>query len=164
MDTVISAMTPEDWPAVRSIYLDGMATGQATFETRAPDWDAWDRGHRPDCRLVARSNDTAVGWAALSHFSTREVYAGVCEVSIYIASAARRRGVGDALLAALIAESEKKGIWTLQAGIFPENGASLGLHNKHGFRVVGRRERLGRLNGQWKDVILMERRSREAGL
>jgi L-amino acid N-acyltransferase YncA len=152
-------MRPEDWEAVRSIYLQGIATGNATFATSAPDWDEWNATHLPFCRLVARSGAELLGWAALSPYSRRQVYAGVAEISIYVAQQARGRGIGTALMAALIAESEQNGIWTLQAGIFPENEASVALHQRFGFRVVGVRERIGRMNGLWRDVILMERRS-----
>jgi L-amino acid N-acyltransferase YncA len=152
-------MRPEDWEAVRSIYLQGIATGNATFATSAPDWDEWNATHLPFCRLVARSGAELLGWAALSPYSRRQVYAGVAEIGIYIAEQARGRGIGTALMAALIAESEQNGIWTLQAGIFPENEASVALHQRFGFRVVGVRERIGRMNGLWRDVILMERRS-----
>jgi L-amino acid N-acyltransferase YncA len=160
----ITAMAPGDWPGVRAIYIEGIATGNATFECTAPEWDRWDAGHLPICRLVARGNGSTVGWAALSPVSARAVYAGVAEVSVYVAEAARGAGIGSALLEALIAESERHGLWTLQAGIFSENRASLAIHDKAGFRVVGTRERLGALNGQWRDVVLMERRSRVAGV
>lgn len=152
-------MRPEDWEAVRSIYLQGIATGNATFATSAPTWEEWDATHQPFCRLVARSADELIGWAALSPYSRRRVYAGVAEISIYIAESARGRGVGASLMSALIDESEQNGIWTLQAGIFPENEASVALHQRFGFRVVGVRERIGQMNGVWRDVVLMERRS-----
>jgi L-amino acid N-acyltransferase YncA len=163
MDVTVSPMTTADWPAVRAIYLDGIATGQATFETDAPDWDAWDAGKLPHSRLVARLGAEVVGWAALSPTSKRAVYAGVAEVSVYVAAAHRGRGVGRALLTALIAESERHGVWTLQAGMFPENVGSLRLHEACGFRVVGRRERIGRHHGAWRDTVLTERRSRVVG-
>src|ERR1019366_8703898 len=137
-------MRPEDWDAVRAIYLEGIATRNATFEQSAPDWPAWDQGHLPRCRLVARIDSEVLGWAALSPVSSRRVYAGVAEFSIYVAERARGRGVGAALLTALIEASEQEGIWTLQSGIFPENTASLELCRRFGFRVVGRRERIGR--------------------
>lgn len=164
---IVDKMTPKDWQAVRAIYLEGIATGNATFETGAPDWEKWDRDHLADCRLVARKDGRpfgrVVGWAALSPVSGRCVYAGVAEVSVYIAEAARGQGVGKALLQALVEDSESHGIWTLQAGIFPENTASLALHKSCGFREVGRRERIGQMDGVWRDVVLLERRSRIVG-
>jgi phosphinothricin acetyltransferase len=159
----IEPMQPADWPAVRAIYREGIATGNATFETEAPEWEQWDSGHLPICRLVARRDGQIVGWAALSPVSGRCVYAGVAEVSVYVAAAARGQGVGKALLAALVAESERAGLWTLQAGIFPENAASLALHRACGFREVGRRERIGQMHGVWRDIVLMERRSKIVG-
>ena len=158
MGCEIVPMTAADWPAVRAIYLEGIATGNATFETEAPDWPAWDGGHLPHSRLVARDGDV-LGWAALSPVSSRCVYGGVAEVSIYVAAHARGRGVGRALLESLIAESEPRGIWTLQAGVFPENTASVELHLRCGFRMVGRRERIGQLRGAWRDTVLLERRA-----
>ena len=157
---IIDALHPTDWLQVHTIYLEGIATGQATFEQRAPDWEAWDRKHLLTCRLVARDRvEQVVGWAALTPYSARAVYAGVAEVSIYIAAAMRGQGVGRRLLTALVDASEAAGIWTLQAGIFPENTASVRLHARCGFRVVGRRERIGQLHGVWRDVLLLERRS-----
>jgi phosphinothricin acetyltransferase len=156
----IAEMTPDHWLAVRAIYLEGIATGNATFETIAPDWSEWDAKHLPHSRLVVRNNDQLIGWAALSPVSSRPVYRGVAEVSVYIAERARGRGVGRALLDALIVESERHGIWTLQAGIFPENIASIELHRRAGFREVGRRERIGQMaDGTWRDTILLERRT-----
>jgi L-amino acid N-acyltransferase YncA len=143
-------MAAADWPAVQAIYEEGIATGDATFETSTPSWEAWDAEHRSD-------------WAALSPVSGRCVYGGVAETSVYVASHARGRGVGKALLDALVRESEEQGIWTLQAGIFPENRASVDLHEGSGFRVVGVREKLGSLEGRWRDVLLLERRSRTIG-
>lgn len=157
-------MREEDWPAIRSIYVEGIATGDATFETGAPEWEEWDQAHLPGCRLVARSGGEVVGWAALSSVSGRCVYSGVAEVSVYVASAARGRGVGKALLEALVEASERGGIWTLQAGMFPENSISIALHKSCGFREVGRRERLGQLHGVWRDVVLLERRSKTVGV
>ncbi len=162
-DVTIDAMTPADWPAVRGIYEAGIASGHATFETHAPPWEAWDAGHLAVGRLCARAGGEVVGWAALSPVSRRAVYAGVAEVSVYVRPDWHGRGVGSALLAALVAESERAGLWTLQAGIFPENAASLALHAKHGFRVVGRRERIGRHAGVWRDTVQLERRSAVAG-
>ncbi|HET7461912.1 MAG TPA: GNAT family N-acetyltransferase [Longimicrobium sp.] len=154
-------MQPAHWDEVRRIYLEGMATGNATFQAEAPAWEAWDAGHHPHSRLVALEDERVAGWAALSPVSARPVYAGVAEVSVYVAASHRGRGVGGALLGALIRGSEENGIWTLQAGIFPENVASITLHERHGFRIVGRRERIGRLHGTWRDVLLLERRSPE---
>ncbi|MGB7537153.1 MAG: N-acetyltransferase family protein [Anaerolineales bacterium] len=159
----IRPMESRDWPFVREIYLEGIATGNATFESEAPEWTEWDSKHLLEARLVAEVDGTVAGWAALSPVSSRRVYSGVAELSIYIASAVRGKGVGKVLLAALIAESEAKGFWTLQTGIFPENKASLGLHQKAGFRLLGTRERIGKMGGRWRDVVLMERRSTIAG-
>jgi len=164
MSLAIEPLAPADWDAVRRIYLEGIATGNATFEQSAPEWDKWDAGHLEACRLVARAEDDVLGWAALSPVSGRCVYAGVAEVSVYVADGARGRGVGNALMMALIRESEQNGIWTLQAGIFPENAASIKLHQRSGFRLVGTRERPGQLNGSWRDVVLMERRSKTVGV
>ncbi|MFD2718227.1 GNAT family N-acetyltransferase [Hymenobacter monticola] len=161
----ILPLTAAHWPAARAIYAEGIATGTATFSTDVPAWADWDAGHLPTCRLVAVDDDgqTVRGWAALSPVSGRCVYAGVAEVSVYVAAAARGRGVGRALLAALVRESEQNGLWTLQAGIFPENVASVRLHEAAGFRQVGRRERIGQLRGQWRDTLLLERRSAVVG-
>ncbi|MGH9763612.1 MAG: GNAT family N-acetyltransferase [Blastocatellia bacterium] len=164
MDYCIDKMNPSDWDQVRSIYIEGLATGNATFETEAPSWEKWDANHLRDCRLVARTKDTLLGWAALSPASSRTVYAGVAELSVYVPEASRGKGVGRELLRSLIAESERIGIWTLQAGIFPENTASITLHLNNGFREIGRRERPGKLKGVWRDVVLLERRSRVAGI
>jgi phosphinothricin acetyltransferase len=161
---IIQQLVAAHWPAVRAIYEAGIATGQATFTTEAPGWEAWDAGHLAHCRLVAATAAGQVlGWAALSPVSSRCVYAGVAEVSIYIAAEARSRGVGRQLLAALVDASEQHGLWTLQAGIFPENTASLALHASQGFRTVGRRERISQLRGQWRDTLLLERRSTVVG-
>lgn len=160
----INALNAADWPAVRAIYEEGLATRQATFETAAPDWPKWDAGHRPDCRLVARREGEVVGWAALSPVSKRDVYSGVAEVSVYVSAAARGQGIGRALLVALIDASEAAGVWTLQASIFPENEVSVSLHIACGFRVVGRRERVGLHHGVWRDTLFLERRSGEVGV
>jgi L-amino acid N-acyltransferase YncA len=144
---------------VREIYEQGIAGGQATFETEAPSWEAWDAAHLDGHRLVAVEGDAVLGWAALSPVSSRCVYAGVAEDSVYVAAKAQGRGVGKALLGELVERAEQDGIWTVQAGIFPENEASIALHRGCGFRVVGVRARIGRRNGEWKDVVLMERRS-----
>ena len=159
MDFIIDKMAPEDWPRVSAIYAQGILTGHATFEITVPTWHHWDAAHLPKPRLVARSDGVLLGWAALSPVSSRQVYAGVAEVSIYILEEARGHGVGSALLPGLIARSEETGIWTLQASIFPENQASLALHQKFGFRIVGRRERIAQLNGLWRDTLLIERRA-----
>ncbi len=164
MSLAIEKMQPEDWSRVREIYTEGIESGDATFETEAPHWDAWDTAHREDCRFVARSGGRVMGWAALSPVSDRCVYGGVAEVSVYAARLGAGRGVGTALLEALIRESEQLGLWTLQAGIFPENEASLRLHEKLGFRRIGHRERLGQMKGVWRDVVLMERRSKAVGV
>ena len=157
-------LTAAHWPAVRAIYAEGMATGHATFATEPPTWAAWDAGHLAAGRLVAADVAGQVrGWAALSPVSGRCVYAGVAEVSVYVAAAARGQGVGLALMQALVATSEENGLWTLQAGIFPENTASLCLHEVVGFRLVGRRERIGQLRGRWRDTLLLERRSPVVG-
>ena len=155
----VRPMLAEDWPSVRSIYLEGIATGHATFETDAPSWDAWDAAHLRECRLVAAESDRILGWAALSPVSGRCVYAGVAEVSVYVGAGARGRGVGRQLLHALVAESERHGLWTLQAGIFPENVSCVAIHHRCGFRLVGRREKIGQMNGTWRDILLHERRS-----
>jgi L-amino acid N-acyltransferase YncA len=165
MTLSIEEMLPAHWPEVRAVYLEGIATGNATFETEAPDWERWDASRLQACRLVALADGGLVaGWAALSPVSARKVYAGVAEVSVYVGSDFRGRGVGRALLEALVRESESAGIWTLQAGIFPENVASIALHRACGFREVGRRERVGQLRGRWRDTILLERRSQTVGM
>ncbi len=155
---LIRPLTEDDWPAVAEIYRQGVETGNATFETKVPRWEAWDASHLASCRLVAEDG-AVVGWAALSPVSERCCYAGVAENSVYVAGEAHGRGVGRALLERLVGESEGAGIWTIQAGVFPENNASIALHRSCGFREVGVRERLGRLNGVWRDVVLLERRS-----
>jgi L-amino acid N-acyltransferase YncA len=155
----IEPLCPHHWPAVRAIYQAGIATGNATFETAVPTWEAWDAAHLPDHRLVARDDGRVLAWAALAPVSDRCAYAGVAEGSIYVAPGAQGRGVGRQLLDALVASAERAGIWTVQTGIFPENRASVRLHQACGFRVVGVRERLGRLEGRWRDVLLLERRS-----
>jgi L-amino acid N-acyltransferase YncA len=171
-------MPPDLWPAVREIYREGVATGNATFETELPDWEKWDSSHRKDCRLIALepfdedteevlislNKLTVLGWAALSPVSARRAYRGVAEVSVYVRAAARGRGVGKALLQALVQESEVNGVWTLQAGIFPENAASIDVHKSCGFRKVGVRRRIGKLGDTWRDVLLLERRSSTVGV
>jgi L-amino acid N-acyltransferase YncA len=160
----IDLMRAEDWNSVRIIYIEGIRSGNATFEKSAPEWEQWDKEHLAACRLVARCGSEVLGWAALSAVSHRRVYAGVAEASVYVAERARGRGIGRALLSALNTSSEQEGIWTLQAAIFPENTASLELVRSLGFRVVGTRERLGCTDGRWRDVVLLERRSRVAGV
>ena len=168
MEFRVDALQAADWDAVRAIYLEGIVTGLATFETDAPSWERWDAGKLAAPRLAARElaggrAGRLLGWAVLSAVSDRCVYAGVAEVSVYVAATARGQGVGRSLLGALCAVAERAGLWTLQAGIFPENAASMKLHESCGFRVVGRREKLGKLGGVWRDVMLLERRSRVAG-
>jgi L-amino acid N-acyltransferase YncA len=174
----ILRMPPELWPAVREIYHEGIATGNATFETEVPEWEKWNASHRQDCRLVALEpferdsvelvvpleQLTVLGWAALSPVSARQVYRGVAEVSVYVTTAARWRGVGTTLLQALVQESEVNGVWTLQAGIFPGNAASSSLHKSCGFREVGVRRGIGKLGDIWRDVLLLERRSVSTGI
>jgi L-amino acid N-acyltransferase YncA len=162
---MIERMQPGHWEGVRAVYLEGLATGDASFETEAPEWERWDATHLRCCRLVALEGGRVAGWAALSPVSSRKVYEGVAEVSVYVASEFRGKGVGRALLSTLVAESEANGVWTLQAGVFPENVASVALHLACGFREVGRRERIGRAkDGRWRDTLLLERRSRAAGV
>ena len=162
---LIEEMTLDDGPAVLEIYIQGIATGNATLETAAPDWARWHASHRRDCRLVARLDDRVVGWTALGRYSTREVYAGVAWESVYVDEAARGRGVGRALLEALVPASEAAGVWTLLAGVLAENHASLALHERAGFRQIGVQERIGRdIAGQWRNVIFLERRSDRVGV
>ena len=169
-------MTPADWPAVRRIYADGIATGNATFETETPDWDAWHRRHLPCCRLVARppapanaaypdaNADTVLAWAALSPVSSRACYSGIAEHSIYVDAAQQGKGVGKTLLAALARAAEDAGFWMLQSAIFPENAASIAIHPACGFRIMGRRKRIAMLHGVWRDTVVVERRSRIVGV
>jgi phosphinothricin acetyltransferase len=166
----IAAMTAADWPAVARIYRAGIDTGNATFESEVPPWESWRAARLDEPCLVARAGEEGVdsgaviGWAALTAASTRVVYAGVAEVSIYVDPACSGRGVGRVLLLALIEASERAGIWTLRAGIFPENAASIALHERCGFRLVGVHERIGRMpDGRWRDVVLYERRSGQVG-
>lgn len=158
-DLAIEAMTEADADAVLRIYAEGIAGGNATLETAVPDWGHWHAGHRRDCRLVARVGGEVVGWTAIGRYSTRDVYAGVAWESVYVAASARGRGVGRALLEALIPAAEAAGVWTLMAGVLAENAASLALHERVGFRRVGIQERIGRDGeGRWRDVVLLERR------
>jgi L-amino acid N-acyltransferase YncA len=159
----IVPLLPHHWPAVKAIYEAGIATGQATFETKAPDWEQWDAAHLAACRLVAVEGTDVLGWAALTPVSGRCVYAGVGEVSVYVSPEVRGKGVGTQLLRALVAASEAEGLWTLQAGIFPENVASIRLHEANGFRALGTRERIGKMNGAWRSTVLLERRSSVVG-
>lgn len=152
-------MAPDDWPEVSRIYLEGIATNQATFQTEGVPWEGWDAAHHRECRLVLRDGERLAGWAALSPVSQRHVYRGVAEVSVYVAEYARGRGFGRRLLSELVSCSEREGIWTLQASIFRDNRASLALHERCGFRVVGVRERIGQHHGRWRDTLLLERRS-----
>ena len=160
----IQPMTQADWPAVQRIYADGIATGNATFETQTPDWEIWDGGHLADCRLVALLDGVVVAWAALSPVSARACYAGVAEHSIYVDERHRGRGIGKALLKEFVRQAEQHGFWTIQSSIFPENAASIAIHLACGFRVVGRRKRVAMQNGVWRDTVLVERRSRVVGL
>ena len=161
----IRTLQPTDWLVVKTIYEQGIATGNATFETQAPSWGIWDAAHRPDCRFVAEDETGQVcGWAALTPVSGRCVYAGVAEVSVYVAETCRGMGIGRLLLERLVSASEQVGLWTLQAGIFPENTGSVALHEHTGFRVIGRRERIGQMHGLWRDTVLLERRSTAVGV
>lgn len=169
MEYLIDLMKPGDWQQVRSIYLEGIDTGNSTFEADAPDWSNWDCAHLPKHRFVARAGDLILGWAALSPVSARSVYSGVAELSLYVAAEHRGKGIGSALLNGIIHSTEKAGLWTLQGGIFPENIPSLNLVKKHGFKEIGRREKIGKMTyghyaGTWRDVVLMERRSAMTGI
>jgi phosphinothricin acetyltransferase len=157
-------MLPADWPAVRAIYAEGISRGTATFDTEIPEWPVWDAGHLAAPRLVARLGEQLVGWAALGPVSARACYRGVAEVSIYVAEAARGRGVGRLLMEALISASEAAGVWTLHSSIHADNTTSIALHSRCGFRVVGRRERIARRADGWTDTIIMERRSAVVGI
>jgi L-amino acid N-acyltransferase YncA len=159
----VRAMTSEDWRAVEAIYAEGIATGHATFETAPPSWAEFDGGRHREHRFVALDDGHIVGWAALSPTSRRACYRGVAEHSVYVTESARGRGVGRALMDALVTSADAGGIWTIQTSIFPENEASVALHERVGFRVVGRRERIAELNGVWRDTLLLERRARAPG-
>lgn len=160
----IISLLPEHWPVVKAIYESGLATGNASFQTSAPSWEEWNSAHLGHSRLVAVDGGIVTGWVALTPVSGRCVYAGVAEVSVYIAPEHSGRGIGTDLLRALITESEQNGIWTLQAGIFPENTASIRLHESAGFRQVGYREKIGKMGERWRDTILLERRSKKVGI
>lgn len=157
-------MIPEDWPTVASIYAEGIATGVATFETSVPSFESWDKAHLKKCRIVATIEEEIVGWAALSPVSGRCVYGGVAEVSVYVAGKSRGQGLGKVLLDTLIKRSEDAGFWTLQSGIFPQNKSSIRLHEKLGFREIGRREKIAQLHGEWFDNLIFERRSKKVGV
>ena len=161
---LIRSLSESDWPSVAQIYKDGIATGLATFEKEVPDWKEWNTNHLQSCRIVAESKDIIMGWAALTPVSGRCVYAGVAEVSVYVAHNFRGQGIGLKLLNELIRLSETEGIWSLQSGIFPENKPSIELHKKAGFRIIGYRERIGKLHGTWRDNCMLERRSRVTGI
>jgi phosphinothricin acetyltransferase len=163
MALTIRPMTPDDGKAVIAIYREGIATGIATLETAAPDWERWDETHKQECRLVAEDDGRVVGWAALTSVSHRPCYRGVAEETIYVTADAQGRGIGRTLMRRLIEESEREGYWTLQAAIFPENEASVALHEASGFRSVGVRQRIGEREGRFHDVLLMERRSSVVG-
>ena len=156
---VVRDLLPDDWPEVSRIFAEGIASGNATFETKVPSWEDWDSAHLPEHRLVAEREGHVVGWIALVPVSPRACYAGVAEVSAYVGEEARGEGVGAELMAALVQSSERGGIWTLQTGVFPDNEASLGLLRRFGFRVIGTQERIGQMHGLWRDVVLLERRS-----
>ena len=164
MDLIIDELRADDWDQVRQIYLDGLATGQASFEVEAPSWEIWNKSHHSHSRLVVRRDGRVVAWAALAPVSARQCYAGVAEVSLYVAADQRGRGVGQRLLQAVIESSEKHGIWSLCGATFPENQASIRLQLACGFRIVGRRERVAQHHGVWRDTVLTERRSRVVGL
>src|SRR5690554_2897869 len=160
---MIRNLLPSDWDDVKLIYEKGIATGNSTFQTSAPSWDEWDSSHLAACRIVAEVAGKVVGWAALSPVSSRCVYAGVAEVSVYIDPAFSGKGIGLTLLNELVTLSEAEGIWTLQAGVFPENFGSLRIHEKAGFRTIGFREKIGKQHGVWRDTVLLERRSKMIG-
>lgn len=165
MDYEIRKMSPEDWDEVRDIYIEGIRTGNATFESVVPSWETWDLAHLKECRLVMTFEDKVIGWVALSPVSSRTVYTGVAEVSVYLSLNHRGKGIAVTLLQDLIRCSEQRGFWTLQSGIFPENLASLSVHKKCGFREIGLRKRIGKMsNGTWRDVVLVEWRSESVGI
>jgi len=161
---IIQRLTQQDYPAVKRIYEQGLATGNSTFQTSAPEWEEWDSSHLATCRIVGMKDNEVIGWAALTPVSGRCVYAGVAEVSVYVDQSFRGKGFGTTLLEALIRESEKNNVWTLQAGIFPENTSSIRIHEALGFRQIGYREKIGKLNGVWRNTLLLERRSTVIGV
>jgi L-amino acid N-acyltransferase YncA len=160
----LQQMSEKDWEFVREIYIQGIETGNATFDTEPPTWEEWDKGHLDFCRFVACYGEQIIGWAALSQSAHKEAYHGVAEVSIYVSTNASGKGVGSLLLKELIKASEAEGFWTLQALIFPENVASITLHTHNGFEIVGTRKKVGKLNGKWRDVVFLERRSTVVGI
>lgn len=160
----IKEFTFKDWPQVQAIYESGIATGHATFEMQSPSWESWDKSRLPFCRFVVCEDEQVLAWAALSPVSSRSVYCGVAEVSIYVSPQSRGKGIGKMLLEHLITQSENYGIWTLQAGIFPENTASIKLHEIAGFRTIGYREKIGKMHGIWRDTVQLERRSKVVGI
>ena len=164
MDVKLRSLKPEDWISVADIYRQGIESGNATFQMEIPTWEDWNSAHLKSCRIVACIDNEIIGWAALTPVSVRSVYAGVAEVSVYVSNRFKGHKVGTRLFENLISESEKAGIWTLQASIFSENTASLKLHENYGFRKIGFREKIGKMNGVWRDTILLERRSRVIGL
>lgn len=164
MSTLITPLLEKDWSAVAAIYQEGIATGNATFQTELPTWAEWDKSHVPNCRFVANTGEEIVGWAALSPVSSRCIYAGVAEVSVYIKQMNRGQRIGENLLKHLVTASELAGFWTLQASIFPENTASIKIHDKAGFRILGRREKVGKMDTVWRDTLLLERRSSIVGV
>lgn len=164
MDITLRTMNATDWVRVAEIYKEGIETGNATFQQSIPTWEDWNKGHISVCRIVAEVNHDIIGWAALSAVSSRAVYAGVAEVSVYVGNKYRGQQIGTKLLEAIIVESEANGFWTLQSGIFPENKSSIAIHKKQGFREIGYREKVAKMNQMWRDTILMERRSAVAGI
>jgi L-amino acid N-acyltransferase YncA len=160
----IKKMNPEHWESVKSIYEEGILTGNATAETSAPNWESWNSAHLEQCRFVIEDNQRILAWAALSPVSGRCVYGGVAEISVYVSAEARGKGLGKKILNALVESSEKEKLWTLQAGIFPENIASVKIHEQCGFRLIGKREKIIKLNGVWRDTLLFEKRSKSVGV
>ena len=160
----IEKLTENHWPEVKAIYESGLATGNASFSQTVPNWDEWNNAHVKSCRLVAAENGKVLGWTALTAISDRCVFAGVAEVSVYIAEESRGKGIGKKLLAQVVKESEENNFWTLESRIFAENAASIKIHEENGFRIVGSRERIGQLNGVWRDILLLERRSIKVGI